>query len=156
TDRARLARQYNLGPLTKSALELLADRSAFLDPPPSEFPTLPPPDGDQQHTMVRQAGEFVFKTLTHLPDFFALLTTTQFADGPVVSEGQTLAANPGMHRVGSSEREITFSEGKEVYDSSRGRLGRRAQGLDSQGEFGAEAATVMLDLQHGSLTFHHW
>jgi hypothetical protein len=28
--------------------------------------------------------------------------------------------------------------------------------LDSQGEFGAEAATVILDLQHGSISFHHW
>ncbi len=157
--RLKLVAKYKLGPLTKSALELLADRSALLDPPASENPDLPPPDGDAQKTMVRQAGEFVFKTLTHLPDFFALLTTTQFDDGPLMASGVKLASAPGMHLVGSSEKEITFSDGKEAFDSSRGSFlknGRREEGLDSQGEFGPEAAIVFLDLAHGTLSFHHW
>jgi hypothetical protein len=157
--RARLLTKYKLGPLTRSALELLADRSSLLEPPASEALNLPPPDADAQRTMVRQAGAFVFQTLTHLPDFFALLTTTQFDDGPVIISGETLAADPGMHRVGSSQREITFSEGREVFDSSRVGLASkrgRVEGLDSQGEFGAEAAIVFLDVAHGTLTFHHW
>lgn len=159
--RTELASKYKLGPVARSALELVADRSAFLDPPATEVPALPPPDAEAQRTMVRQAGEFVFNTLAHLPDFFALLTTTQFDDGPLIAGGEMLAAMPGMHPVGSSDREITFSEGREVFDSSRGMLrpgaGRRRDvGLDSQGEFGTEAATVMLDLQHGTLAFHHW
>ena len=157
-ERARLVTKYKLGPLTRSALDLLADRSAFLDPPAGEIPGLTPPDAETQRAMVRQASEFVFKTLTHLPDFFALLTTTRFNDGPLMVGGEMLAIEPGMHRAGSSQSEITFSEGREVFDSSRGNLasGRRGEGLESQGEFGAEAATVMLDLEHGSLTFHHW
>src|SRR5260370_1801625 len=109
--------------------------------------------------MVRQASAFVFQTLTHLPDFFALLTTTQFDDGPVIVSGETLATEARMHLVGSSEREITFSEGKEIFDSARVGLvsrRRREEGLDSQGEFGTEAAIVFLDLKHGTLSFHHW
>jgi len=155
-ERARIAAKYGLGPLTRSALELLADRSAFLDPPASENRTLPPPDADAQKTMVRLAGEFVFKTLNHLPNFFARMTTTQFDDGPLVIGRETLAAAPGMHRVGSSEREITFSEGKEVLEAGRTGGSRPQEGLESQGEFGTQAATVMIDLAHGTLSFHHW
>jgi hypothetical protein len=123
------------------------------------MPTLPPPDADAQNAMLRRAGAFVFQTLTHLPDFFALLTTKHFDDGPVVISGETLSEQPGMHLVGSSEREITFSEGRELFDSGRpapasGR--RRDQGLNSQGEFGSEAAVVFIDLEHGTVNFHHW
>jgi hypothetical protein len=158
-EKAELTTKYRLGTVARSALDLVADRSAFLDPPPAEIPDLPPPDAEAQHTMVRQAGEFVFNTLAHLPNFFALLSTTQYDDGPLVAGGELLAAAPGMHPVGTSEREITFSDGREVFDSSRGNLrpsGRRDAGLDSQGEFGAEAATVMLDLRDGALEFQHW
>jgi hypothetical protein len=157
--RARLVAKYKLGPLTQSALELLADRSALLDPPASEMLALPSPDADAQKTMLRQARAFVFQTLTHLPDFFALLTTKHFNDGPVVIGGETLSEEPGMHLVGSSEREITFSEGREVFDSARPGLAsgrRRDEGLNSQGEFGSEAAVVFLDLEHGTVSFHHW
>ena len=158
SSRKRLAAKYSLGPLTRSALELLGDRSALLDPPTSEFPDLPPPGAEAQKLMVRQARDFVFQTLTHLPDFFALLSTTQFDDGPVMAGGEMLYAGPRMHLVGSSEREITFSEGKEVFDSSRMSRAttKREEGLASQGEFGTEAATVFLDLAHGTLAFHHW
>ena len=157
--RVELVAKYKLGPLTQSALELLADRSALLDLPPGETPVLAPPDSESQKAMVRQASEFVFKTLTHLPDFFALLTTTQFDDGPLYAGGERLAAEPGMHLVGSSEREITFSEGREVFDSSlRGPASRklREEGLGSQGEFGSEAAMIMLDLKTGTLRFERW
>jgi hypothetical protein len=157
--RSRLAAKYKLGPLTQSALELLADRSALLDPPASEMSTLPPPDGDAQKTMLLRARAFVFQTLTHLPDFFALLTTKHFDNGPVVISGETVSKEPGMHLVGSSEREVTFSEGREVSDDARLGLasGRRHdEGLRSQGEFGSEAAIVFLDLEHGTVSFHHW
>lgn len=159
-ERARMGAKFGLGPLTRSAVELLADRSALLDPPSGEFPALPAPDAEAQRTLVTQASDFVMKALTHLPDFFALLTTTQFDDGPRIAGGEMLDAAPGLHRVGASLREITFSDGKEVFDSSRSSVrsasGPRSEGLASQGEFGAEAATVMLDLEHGSIAFHHW
>ena len=158
-EKAALTARYKLGPVSRAALDLVSDRSAFLDPPAAEIPDLAPPDVETQHTMVRQAGEFVFNTLAHLPNFFALLTTTQYEDGPLIAGGELLAATPGMHPVGTSEREITFSDGREVFDSSRGNLrpgGQRDAGLDSQGEFGAEAATVMLDLRDGTLAFQHW
>jgi hypothetical protein len=157
--RAHLITKYKLGPLTQSALELLADRSALLDPPLAEIAALPPPEADAQKTMMRQTSAFVFQTLTHLPDFFALLTTTKFEDGPVIVGGQTLTAEPHMRLVGSSRKEITFSDGKETFDSSRLSLASklpRGEGLESQGEFGAEAAIVFIDLKQGSIAFHHW
>lgn len=157
--RARLVAKYKLGPLTQSALELLADRSALLDPPATEIPALPPPDAETQKTMMRQTSTFVFQTLSHLPDFFALLTTTQFENGPVIVGGQMLTAEPRMHLVATSQREITFNEGREAFDSPRVGLGSRrprGEGLESQGEFGAEAAIVFLDLEHGTRAFHHW
>ncbi|KAA6464542.1 hypothetical protein DYQ86_00795 [Acidobacteria bacterium AB60] len=160
-ERMRLESQYKLGPLTKAALELLGDRSAPLDPPASEMLAMPAPDEAAQRAMLAQASAFVFDRLQHLPDFFALLTTTNFSDGPLIAGGALLSSSPGMHRVGASQREITFSNGREVFDSARGPLNgakeqKRDTELESQGEFGTEAATVMLDLRQGTIEFHHW
>ncbi len=156
--RLKLAAKYKLGPLSKSALEVLADRSVFLDVPASEVLDQAAPDGEAQRKMMERASVYVYQTLQHLPDFFALLATREFSDRPAMAGGQTLTGGDGMHQVGESQHEITFSDGREVFDSAQpGRGAHKAGGaLQSQGEFGAEAATVFLDLAKGKIGFAHW
>lgn len=155
--RAELIRKYHLGPLSQAQLELIADRSALLEPPPQEIVGIPAPSPEEQKAMVREAGDFVFQSLTHLPDFFALLTTTRFNDADLNFNGHPMSDHAAMHLVGRSEREITFSAGREVFDSAQSRHATNADGgLQSQGEFGAEPAVVFLDVPHGHLEFEHW
>lgn len=153
----RIVATYKLGPLTRDALELIADRSALLDPPPDEIPNLPPPDLAAQRAMLHEAGEFVFQTLTHLPNFFAVRTTEHFDDAPIVMNGMLLAQTPGLHRVATYRREVTFRDGRELLTAiDRERIPLWNWGMETQGEFGPEPAIVFLDIAHGKLAFSHW
>jgi hypothetical protein len=153
----RLIATYKLGPLTRDALELIADRSALLDPPPDEILNLPPPDLAAQRAMLHEAGAFVFQTLAHLPNFFAVRTTEHFDDAPLIMNGLLLAQTPGLHRVDVYRREVTFRDGRELMTAlDRERISLWNWGMDTQGEFGPEPAIVFLDIAHGKLAFSHW
>ena len=71
----RLGASLSPGPKTALALDLLADRSAFLDPPASELPTTPSPDPATQQRMIQATRRYTAQTLSHLPNFCATLTT---------------------------------------------------------------------------------
>lgn len=155
--RHRLIATYHLGPLTRDALQLIADRSALLDPPPDEIPDLPPPALAAQRAMLHQAGAFVFQSLTHLPDFFAVRITTHFDDAPILVNGMLLSQSPGLHRVATFRREVTFRDGREVLTAlDQEHIPLWNWGMETQGEFGPEPAIVFLDIGHGKLAFSHW
>jgi hypothetical protein len=59
------------GSQTKQALELLADRSAFLEPPANELPQAPIPESAEQLRILSAARRYSSQTLPRLPDFFA-------------------------------------------------------------------------------------
>ncbi len=63
------------GPQTTQALRLLADQSAFLDPPASELPSIAPPDDASKQRMLDAARNYVAQTLPRLPNFLATRTT---------------------------------------------------------------------------------
>lgn len=157
--RNRLAATYKLGPLTQAALDLLADRSALLDPPSDEMPRLPPPDAAAQRELVRTAGAFVFQALARLPDFFATRITTHFDDAPIVINGAVLSTAADLHMAGTFRREVTYRDGREILtaiEETDQHLPLWDQGLQTEGEFGPEPAIVFLDLIHGKLAFGHW
>lgn len=155
----RVMAQHTFGPQTQRALTLLADRSALLDPPPSELPTRPPPDASLQQQWLDAARVYVFKTLSHLPNFFATRTTSRFLGiSPEVNQ-TGLPVHVGLYPRGTASREITFREGKELVDPmkfQRPPATLPQSGLESWGEFGPEPAVVLADVNAGSITFHHW
>ena len=71
----RFANHLPLGPRTALALQLLADESAFLEPPMSELPATANPDAATQQRMMDLARGYVVKIWPHLPDFFVTRTT---------------------------------------------------------------------------------
>lgn len=156
--RARFVSKYDLGPMTQDALELLADRSALLDPPAAEMPQLPAPDPEAEQSILHAAEGYLFNTLSRLPNFFALRSTTQFDDAPIEFNGMLVDPQPGIHRVDTSQSEITYRGGREVLTTIQGQEQPQlwTVGLVSQGEFGPEAATVFTDLAHGTARFDHW
>lgn len=154
----RFVGKYNLGAHVQQALEQLADRSALLKLPPAEQLRQPAPDAEAQQKMLQESRAYVLRELSHLPNFMAMQTTTHFDNSPVqLKYFQATTDQAGLHRVGSIQRRITFQDGKEVTDAGAGaEQTNRKSGLESHGEFGAEAAVVLMDVEKGSIAFDHW
>ncbi len=82
TERLSSARLSHLkdsrrGKKSKAALVALADASAFLAPPAAEILAVAPPDLAMQNATLTRAIEYVNKTISRLPDFFASRITVQ-------------------------------------------------------------------------------
>ncbi|MFP5230471.1 MAG: hypothetical protein ACLGXA_22875 [Acidobacteriota bacterium] len=148
------------GPKTHDTLRLLADASAFLEPPPDEMPVRPAPSLPEQQAMIDRAVRFVAVTLSRLPDFFATRTTRTFDNlPPIVLHAGSVRAEE-MQPDGVFSQEITFRDGKEVLGH---RLTKRFSGvgffpagLTSTGEFGPLPAIILHDSAHGRVAWSHW
>jgi hypothetical protein len=109
--------------------------------------------------MLKKSRAYVIGELSHLPNFVANQTTTRFDNSPVMLKYfEATTDEAGFHRVGTAQGHISFQDGKEVKDGSRGsgESKRKDMGLESRGEFGTEAAVVLMDLEHGTVVFDHW
>jgi len=167
----RFAKNLALGPRIALALQLLADQSAFLDPPLSELPATGSPDAATQQRMMDQARGYVVKIWPHLPNFFVTRTTARFEDSPQVVHQGDWPVRTGMHLVGTSTRNLTYRDGQEILDSSTpvqatattvansdpgSAPAQQERGLTSRGEFGPELTIVLTDTAKGSVTWSHW
>jgi hypothetical protein len=162
-----ILKKYQPGVDTERALALLRDRSGFLDAPQAEWPAVAAPDTASQKHILEQARGYVFQTLLRLPNFFATRTTTRYESDPPPRDTFSLPNREGPHPAGSSVLEITFRDGKEFVAPTEqasqqavpAALGLATLGLATQGEFGPEAAMVLVDLadqSNGTIEFHHW
>ena len=155
----RLVGKYRLGPQIQIALEQMADRSALLKLPAGEAPVLPIPDAKAEQTMFTAAREYVIRRLSHLPDFVATRTTTTFDNTPAsLKYFQSITDAGGFRKVETEQQQITFRDGKEVTEpaGSAGGGKQSESAFESRGEFGTQAAVVVMDLEHGTVKFDHW
>jgi len=158
------AAKLPLGLKTVLALQLLADRSAFLDPPASELPATAPPDTAAQQRMMDAARGYVVQTTPHLIDFFAIRTTYRFDDSPQVLAQGNWPVRAGLHMVGWSSQEVTLRDGKESRLATRKANAKlsavpreqQEKGLISWGEFGPALAVVLTDTTKGNVSWSHW
>ncbi len=162
----RLAKNLAFGPRTALALELLADQSAFLDPPPAELPATAAPDAAAVERMMDLARGYVIETVPHLPNFFVTRTTSRFDNSPQVLRQGEWAVRAGLHLVGTKVQEETFRDGKEVADTAAQAATEKAPagaqqappdlGLFSFGEFGPVLAKTLADMSKGKVSWSHW
>jgi VWFA-related protein len=157
----RFAAAHKLGPRTALALELLSDRSAFLNPPAGELPATAFPDADAQKSMLDAARAYSVETWTRMPNFFVTRVTHRFDDGPHVLAKGDWPVRAGLQPVGTSSREVTFRDGKEVQDlpaeaNASTSKAQQELGLRSWGEFGPELTVVLADMAKQSFEFAHW
>lgn len=131
---------------SKQAFFVLADKSAFLDPPAAEIPTLPEPDLATQRKMMTLTADYVTTTMHHLPNFFARRVTTLF-------EGD-LSSHTNLHHVGTYGTVVTYRDGEEKQNANESR--QLLQGLTTSGEFGPILGTALVDAAVGNLTWSHW
>jgi hypothetical protein len=157
--RERIFASLHPGPKAELALQLLADQSAFLDPPASELPADAAPDADAAERILNAARVYVVKTLPRLPDFFATRTTYRFDSSPQVLKVNEWPVRAGLHPVGNSSREITFRD-DQLQPQAKAAPGSPAMtkehGLQTRGEFGPLLAMIFVDSGKGALSFHHW
>ena len=145
------------GTETRQALIALADMSAFLDLPAAEIPAIATPDIPAQRQLMALTVDYVGKTISKLPNFFATRVTTRFEDTPRGYEkGQTVCnLYQPLHLVGRSSANVLYRDGQEVVDTgaAKGKKSRSAtQGLTTSGEFGPILATVLVDAAQGKLS----
>jgi hypothetical protein len=156
----RLSKHFDAHSKTGAALQLLADQSAFLEPPASELPDTPAPDSPTQRTQLASALNFVHETLPSLPNLLALRTTFSFDGSLQVTAKGGWAERMGLHLVGVSKSEVSVRDDKETVcalEKSVAVNGQNGQdGLVSWGEFGSTLYIVLNDMQSGKIAWDRW
>jgi hypothetical protein len=151
------------GPKTVEALDVQADVSGFLDPPPGELPAKDPPDAATREQMLRRAIEFAAITMHRMPDFLATRATRSFNDRPLqISLSGWYPAQRDLRLAGTFTEPIAYRDGREVFDEVPSQQNAKApvqpspSGLTTSGEFGPVLATVITDALTGQMTWSHW
>ena len=147
------------GPESRRSLVLLADISAFLDPPRSELPLTAMPDIGTQRELITSAVDYATRAAHQLPNFLATRDTIRFEDDPASQRADSsyIAYKP-LHAVQRLSATVVYRDGKEV-DSEKAQSSQSqpaAQGLITSGEFGPVIGTVLVDAAKGKLTWSHW
>ncbi|MGA2049164.1 MAG: VWA domain-containing protein [Terracidiphilus sp.] len=166
----QFANHLPLGARTALALQLLADRSAFLDPPPTELPATATPDAATQQRMMDLARGYVVKIWPHLPDFFVTRTTARFDDSAQVFKQGEWPVRAGLHLVGIVKNKLTYRDGQDIVDQNTdqapvaavaGKNGapvpaQQERGMNARGDFGPELTIVLTDSARGKVAWSHW
>jgi hypothetical protein len=160
------------------ALTELADASAFLDLPAADLPATAPPDEDAQKAMLARTVEYVNKTVSRLPNFYATRRTEHFEDspprqttGPSIGGRASALGGRGisaisseqssyvpMHSAGSSNVTVSYRDGYELRGSKKVDPSRMGQtpGLNTAGEFGPILSLVLDNAMRSQRTWGHW
>lgn len=152
---ARLRQPFASNSRTTTALLLLADRSAFLDPPAGELPEPPPPAAEAQHHLLVMAQKFAAETLPQLPNLLATRTTFSFDDSPQELEPGAYPQRAGMHLIGSAKAEVSVNKERsgQTAETSEAIV---SGGLTSWGEFGSALLVILSDSSQGKTGWSHW
>jgi VWFA-related protein len=158
TQLNRFAMTLKLEPRTALALQLLADQSAFLDPPAGELPAAAAPDAATQQSMLDAARAYAVQAWTRMPNFFVTRVTNRFDDSPQVVHAGEWPVRMGLHPLGVSSHGVAFRDGKEVADETAEGKDKATseQGLSSWGEFGPAVTVVLTDTARQKIVFSHW
>ena len=139
------------------ALELLADRSAFFDPPANELPATPAPDSAEQTRILQAARRYVSQTLPRLPDFFATRVISLYDDRPQALKKDDWPTRSGLHLIDTSSGEISVRNERENQPATQGSAVWQANvGLISGGEFGNTLGMILADTANGNIRWSHW
>jgi VWFA-related protein len=144
------------GTESRRALILIADESAFLDPPIRDLPTAPTPDLPEQRVIMALAVSYVSNTLQRLPNFFATRQTLHYEDTPQSTRENELVPYQPLHPVSSSSATVTYRDGEETMEAATDKTPQVQTGLNTTGEFGNILKTTLLDSGQSSLTWSHW
>ncbi|KAA6461100.1 hypothetical protein DYQ86_12650 [Acidobacteria bacterium AB60] len=151
------------GEKARTALRLIADRAAFLDPESEAVAGDPTPDAAATRAMLVKVVNYVNTTNRQLPNLMAERTTTSFEDRPqedaLGATGVVSYSYLPLHWTGGSTVTVTYRDRREVVDEKAGkekREGAGIGGLVTSGEFGPILSTVVGDALQGKITWARW
>jgi len=151
------------GDKSRKALTALADSSAFLNLPSEEAPKTAPLDRNAQEQLLLSAADYIEKTLSKLPNFFATEAIATFEDTPASRDGSYFTAYEPLHYADRISATVHYRGGKEVMETrSGGEVVENDQtvsptsGLLSSGEFGPVLKNTLSDARNGKLTWGYW
>jgi len=150
------------GEKSHQALLLLADQSAFLDPPAAELVADATPGPAATRQMLVQIVNYVNTTIRQLPNLIASRTIIGFEDRPqedaLEATGIVSYSFQPLHVVGKSVETITFRDRKELVDehAGKGQDQGKIGGMITTGEFGPILSTVVADALKGKITWGRW
>ena len=127
----------------QQALVAVADLSAFLGPPPAEIPNQAPPDAAAKQHMLAQVKDYLERTISKLPDFYATRTTVRYEEMPGLDNGKSSAGSQPMRVVELSKASVLCRDGDEVVESQGSERNVSSDGrLTTHGTFGPILADV--------------
>ena len=144
------------------ALVVLADESAFLDPPAAEISTDPEPDLDAQRQLFSQTVKYLGEVLPQLPDFFAVRTTTEYEQLSPQQAGiwKTALADQTLREAVTEKATLRYRNGHEEQNQENIKRSKnsRQNHLNLVGVFSPILGSVLSDATHGGsiLTWSHW
>jgi VWFA-related protein len=142
TDATLSSLSRDQGERTQLALRILADESAFLDPPPSELPNEGPPALAERKAILARAGDYALAYMRDLPNFVCTHTIHRLDDDPSAAH-RSKAESVGRLQEGDTiVSELAFNNGAESnrVRTVNGQVWSNAhslQGLSTFGDFGA-------------------
>ena len=153
----RLTKEAAQFPQSAQALQLLADQSAFLDPPPGELPATTALDAPSQQQVLNAARIYAGQVLPRLPDFLGTRTISRYDDSPWAAKKGDWGVRQGLRLVDTSSQEISVSMERENQPPAESSAVWKAQiGLISGGEFGTTLEMIMTDTAQGRVSWDHW
>ena len=157
---ARLVAQ-GAGPRARDVLEILAEVSAFLDPPAAERVTAAAPSAAQQQEILARASERTVRYVGALPDFLCTRATRHFDDEPDLARIRPEVWS-GLRLRNMFVGQLSFNNGVESYvDQTSGHVAsgggeQAAPGLTSFGEFGAILGALFIGDSEPKISWDHW
>jgi hypothetical protein len=158
----RITAEFKPGPKTLLSLKMLADSSAFLEPPAGELLAKAPPTTAEQRAILKSFINFVVVTLHHMPDFLATRVTDSYDNSPLSVTHSGWAPHTDLHPAGTFSHHITYRNGEEVLDRQKDSSGAKPKneptpmGLVSFGEFGPALGVILTDASKGIMKWSHW
>jgi hypothetical protein len=155
----RLSSLYDIvhGKRTREELRILADASAFLDPPLDEIPTEPPPDPAVQQHMLSLTSAYLNTTIRKLPDLFGSRTMVRYQETPMFLEGEAGVNYQPLHVTDSSTTTVRYRNGFEITETRPPRRKHNDPELITYGVFGPALSEVAGAIDKpGELTWSRW
>jgi len=145
------------GKRVRQELRILANSSAFLDPPPDEIPTDVPPDLNSQQHMLSLVSAYLNATIRKLPDLFARQTTVRYQETPMYLEAGTSVNYQPLHVTDTSTTTVRYRNGYEIAETKPPKRKPNHPELITYGVFGPALEGVLDTIgKHGGVTWTRW
>jgi len=158
TDATLAGLSHDQGEGTKLALRVLADESAFLDPPAAELPAGGPPAFEEQKAIVERAYNYAQGYMSNLPNFRCTRLIRRFEGNPTLVHGKE-AVSPGrLHGRDSIVSDLAFEHGAESQQvrSVNGAPWKKKAPLEGLTTFGEFGAILAAPFGHAKAKWSHW